>query len=75
MVLSPSRRHQGFCSSSKSETDVKLIYNIMANSSILLTDLKDRRCSSSVDVRLLGFLEARNVKLGGELKALRCFSS
>ncbi|CAN6849257.1 unnamed protein product [Brassica oleracea] len=37
----------------------------MANSSILLTDLKDRRCSSSVDVRLLGFLEARNVKLGG----------
>uniref|UniRef100_A0A0D3B8X5 Uncharacterized protein n=1 Tax=Brassica oleracea var. oleracea TaxID=109376 RepID=A0A0D3B8X5_BRAOL len=37
----------------------------MANSSILLTDLKDGRCSSTVDVRQLGFLEARNVKLGG----------
>ena len=34
----------------------------MANSSVFLADLKAGRCTSTVEVRLLRFGEARNVK-------------
>ncbi|KAF2565020.1 hypothetical protein F2Q70_00017038 [Brassica cretica] len=39
----------------------------MANVAIFLSDLKTGRCSSTVQVRLLRFWEARNVRRGGEL--------
>ncbi|CAG7865828.1 unnamed protein product [Brassica rapa] len=39
----------------------------MANSCILLGDLKAGRCTNTVVVHLLRFREARNVKKGGEL--------
>ncbi|KAF8113063.1 hypothetical protein N665_0057s0015 [Sinapis alba] len=39
----------------------------MANSRVLLSDLKSGKCSSVVETRLLRFWEARNIKRGGEL--------
>ncbi|CAF1918840.1 unnamed protein product [Brassica napus] len=47
----------------------------MANTFILLADLKAGRCSNTADVRLLRFWEARNVRKGGELMSLACSSS
>nr|VDD36846.1 unnamed protein product [Brassica oleracea] len=38
----------------------------MANSRVLLADLKAGRCSNVAEVRLLRFWEARNVRKGGE---------
>ncbi|KAL0750679.1 hypothetical protein Bca101_032682 [Brassica carinata] len=42
----------------------------MANSKILLSDLKSDKCSSRVQVRLLRFWEARYVRRGGELMSV-----
>ncbi|KAF8096421.1 hypothetical protein N665_0309s0047 [Sinapis alba] len=42
----------------------------MANSQILLADLKAGRCSNTAEVRLLRFWEARNVRKGGELMSI-----
>ncbi|KAL0826959.1 hypothetical protein Bca101_050636 [Brassica carinata] len=47
----------------------------MANTFILLADLKAGRCSNTADIRLLRFWEARNVRKGGELMSLACSSS
>ncbi|CAN7094749.1 replication protein A 70 kDa DNA-binding subunit A [Brassica rapa] len=42
----------------------------MANSRVLLADLKAGRCSNVAEVRLLRFWEARNVRKGGELMSV-----
>lgn len=39
----------------------------MPSSYVILADLKSRRCSSTVEVRLLRFWEARSVKHSGDL--------
>ncbi|KAL0717696.1 hypothetical protein Bca4012_067018 [Brassica carinata] len=45
----------------------------MANSQVFLSDLKSGRCSSTVEFRLLSFLEARNIRLGDELMSVDMF--
>jgi len=42
----------------------------MANVLLFLTDLQTGRSSSTVEVHLLRFWEARNVRRGGELMAV-----
>ncbi|KAF8104098.1 hypothetical protein N665_0179s0007 [Sinapis alba] len=42
----------------------------MANSSVFLSDLQSSRFSSTVEVRLLHFWEARNVRRGGNLMGI-----
>lgn len=42
----------------------------MANSQVLLADLKAGRCSNVAEVRLLRFWEAINVRKGGELMSV-----
>ncbi|KAG2295345.1 hypothetical protein Bca52824_042014 [Brassica carinata] len=42
----------------------------MANSQVLLADLKAGRCSNVAEVRLLRFWEAKNVRKGGELMSV-----
>lgn len=42
---------------------------------LLLIELKAGRCAKEVEVRLLLFWEARNVKKGGELMGLTFYSS
>ncbi|CAG7870046.1 unnamed protein product [Brassica rapa] len=45
----------------------------MANSQVLLADLKAGRCSNVAEVQLLRFWEARNVRKGGELTSVYMF--
>nr|VDD22912.1 unnamed protein product [Brassica oleracea] len=45
----------------------------MANAAIFLFDLKTGRCSSTIQVRLLCFLEPMNVRWGSELMGVDMF--
>nr|VDD60207.1 unnamed protein product [Brassica oleracea] len=45
----------------------------MANAPIFLFDLKTGRCSSTIQVRLLCFLEPMNVRWGSELMGVDMF--
>ncbi|KAH0906542.1 hypothetical protein HID58_038369 [Brassica napus] len=40
---------------------------VMSTPRVFFSDLKSGKCSSAVEVRLLRFWEAKNVKRGGEL--------
>ncbi|CAH8337466.1 unnamed protein product [Eruca vesicaria subsp. sativa] len=42
----------------------------MALFNIFLSDMRSGRCSDTVEVRLLRFWEARNVRKGGELMSV-----